>query len=537
MADIGSDLVKLHDGRLGDVARGIGGTLVSPPLDVSDVKQYFGEEKGFPGIDDLLEIVGEGAPAPTLDSQKNLEKAYAMMSSDTGKKVRIMNDFSFTQALPRGQKVGSTKIPLCTEFHVACVAKPHQLEELASLRVRWPDKRILAATADVTSAFRNVRISPDHAHNFCYVIGDVLVADLRLTFGWAASPGLWGVLASAAEHSHRNTSLANARLLPEGIAMMSHVKIKPPWEKGTPTPIPSSAGVRPHRGGGPADDFLARVYVDDFLLTKVQHDPTDQSALIASALLASDHVRLFGKGELGKPPILSPKKSTDWDTVIEALGYIIDTHAGRIATTPERVSAIRNILETDWPHDRKKARVQQVLSIAGKLWNLTHVIRAGRYFVWQLLRLSGLHTQASRHTRSRRLVDLGREFHGDIAFWKWALNQPLALRGESLSASFLLHVKRAPSRLHLSDASFTAIGGYCPELKIFWRYTIDSSLSAELKPKAQEKETSDIDDQSVRTRRHVHDGVGSPNDLERLTCRRRAVGVDAWRQRVGRQLD
>ncbi|CAB1107576.1 unnamed protein product [Ectocarpus sp. CCAP 1310/34] len=121
-------------------------------------------------------------------------------------------------------------------------ALPAFLEALTSLRVRWPDKRILAAKADVTSAFRNVRISPDHAHKFRYVVGDVLVADLRLTFGWAASPGLWGVLASAAEHSHRNTSLANARLLPEGIAMMSHVKKKPPWEKGTPTPIPSSAG-------------------------------------------------------------------------------------------------------------------------------------------------------------------------------------------------------------------------------------------------------------------------------------------------------
>ncbi|CAB1106825.1 unnamed protein product [Ectocarpus sp. CCAP 1310/34] len=434
MADIGSDLVKLHDGRLGDVARGIGGTLVSPPLDVSDVKQYFGEEKGFPGIHDLIEIVGEGAPAPTLDSQQNLKKALAYgnyrrvdehqtqvweklcddvkryrcivlrkanasdvrgirvapLGAVPGKKVRIINDFSFDPSTSKGSKGGLNKdtimsgVPRC----LCGEALPAFLEELTSLRVRWPDKRILAAKADVTSAFRNVRISPDHAHYFCYVIGDVLVADLRLTFGWAASPGLWGELASAAEHSHRNTSLANARLLPEGIAMMSHVKIKPPWEKGTPTPIPSSAGVRPHRGGGPADDFLARVYVDDFLLTKVQHDPTDQSALIASASLASDHVRLFGKGELGETPILAPKKSTDWDTVIEALGYIIDTHAGRIATTPERISAIRNILETDWPHDRKKASVQEFLSIAGKLWNLTYVIRAGRYFVWQLLRLS-----------------------------------------------------------------------------------------------------------------------------------------------------
>lgn len=38
----------ITEGRLGGVARGIGGTLASPPLDVRDVKQYCGKKRGLP---------------------------------------------------------------------------------------------------------------------------------------------------------------------------------------------------------------------------------------------------------------------------------------------------------------------------------------------------------------------------------------------------------------------------------------------------------------------------------------------------------
>ena len=41
--------------------------------------------------------------------------------------------------------------------------------------------------------------------------------------------------------------------------------------------------------------IFATVYVDDYLLIKVQHSDDDTTALIASASLASDHVRLFGQ--------------------------------------------------------------------------------------------------------------------------------------------------------------------------------------------------------------------------------------------------
>ena len=72
------------------------------------------------------------------------------------------------------------------------------------------------------------------------------------------------------------------------------------------------------------DPFFTTVYVDDYLLIRVQH-LSDNTALIASASLASDHVRLFGPEE-GVTPILAPKKSTDWDTTVDALGFTINSH-------------------------------------------------------------------------------------------------------------------------------------------------------------------------------------------------------------------
>ena len=49
--------------------------------------------------------------------------------------------------------------------------------------------------------------------------------------------------------------------------------------------------------------------------------------------------------------------------------------------------------------------------------------------------------------------------------------------GESLGASFYAHVQRTPSRRYYSDASFTAVGGFCPELQAYWRYDLNSHLT------------------------------------------------------------
>ena len=41
------------------------------------------------------------------------------------------------------------------------------LDELVTLRKKFPEKRILMSKADVSDAFRNVRVDPDKGHNFC----------------------------------------------------------------------------------------------------------------------------------------------------------------------------------------------------------------------------------------------------------------------------------------------------------------------------------------------------------------------------------
>ena len=88
------------------------------------------------------------------------------------------------------------------------------------------------------------------------------------------------------------------------------------------------------------DNLFTAVYVDDYLRIRVQHSDDDTSALTASASLASDHVRLFGPGEEGVTPILAPKKSTDWNTEIEALGLTVNSHMMRISVSREKIGAL-----------------------------------------------------------------------------------------------------------------------------------------------------------------------------------------------------
>ena len=86
------------------------------------------------------------------------------------------------------------------------------------------------------------------------------------------------------------------------------------------------------------DPFFKTVYVDDYLQVRVQHSDDDTTALIASASLGSDHVRLFVRGEVGVTPILDLKKSTDWDTTIDALGFIISSHTMPILVSRETIN-------------------------------------------------------------------------------------------------------------------------------------------------------------------------------------------------------
>ena len=62
MAETCTELLHVREGRVGNVAVGIGGTLVSPPLSVDQVKRYVEDVKRFPETNDLIDIFQNGVP-------------------------------------------------------------------------------------------------------------------------------------------------------------------------------------------------------------------------------------------------------------------------------------------------------------------------------------------------------------------------------------------------------------------------------------------------------------------------------------------
>ena len=85
--------------------------------------------------------------------------------------------------------------------------------QLATLRkkIREP---ILMSEADVSDASRNAS-RPGQSPQFCYTVGELVLVDFRLTFGWSGSPGFWVVISAAAAHGHRNTTIGSAQLSDE----------------------------------------------------------------------------------------------------------------------------------------------------------------------------------------------------------------------------------------------------------------------------------------------------------------------------------
>ena len=89
-------------------------------------------------------------------------------------KVRIINDFSFEPR--RREKKGGLNADTDADSVPQCLraeARPKFISELVSLRQKDPTRRVLMSKADVSDAFRNVRIGPDEAHNFCYTVGEL----------------------------------------------------------------------------------------------------------------------------------------------------------------------------------------------------------------------------------------------------------------------------------------------------------------------------------------------------------------------------
>ena len=94
---------------------------------------------------------------------------------------------------------------------------------------------------------------------------------------WSGSPGFWGVMSAAAEHAHCHTTLESVQV--ERGSDTAHGKKLNRWKEVFKTPVPPDAKIRAHGRGGECLTPYSPMYVDHYLLIRIQHSDGDTTAL------------------------------------------------------------------------------------------------------------------------------------------------------------------------------------------------------------------------------------------------------------------
>ena len=223
-----------------------------------------------------------------------------------------------------------------------------------------------------------------------------------------------------------------------------------------------------------------RYYVDDGIVVEVQWWPDGHRCLRAVQSLASEYFRLLGERGVADPPLLSARTITDWDTQLEVLGWIIDTEALTVMLPSHKRLKLQNLL-AEWPSSRASASARQVSQLVGFLIHVSFAVRPRRFFVNRLLASVGMPRISAgadfgfRTANPGRRLVLGPEFQGDLEFWRWFVEEGLDARGGTFSAPMYHLLERPSQRTLFSDASKTAVGGFCLETGVYWRYYLDGA--------------------------------------------------------------
>ena len=68
-------MMRQQRGVVGDVARSVGGGLVAPPIDLSQIHSYFIDLKDFEAIHEFITMVTTGAPVHAAEKRVELDHA------------------------------------------------------------------------------------------------------------------------------------------------------------------------------------------------------------------------------------------------------------------------------------------------------------------------------------------------------------------------------------------------------------------------------------------------------------------------------
>jgi hypothetical protein len=405
---------------------------------------------------DALELLGE-----------RMRVSPVFVLEEKSGKFRVINDLA-AEGRTRGSSVNALT-DLATVPPSSCGGvREDILRKVWGWRQKCPDARIVLSKMDVSTAFRQVCVSVQE-DLLAFMLGVLVVIDLRLPFGWNASPGWWGVCGDAIRFLHNDPNFVPAPEIAEAAAKIleaAHISVVPALQGERPalcTMDPIAAALA--EGGGRCDPFSSDIYVDDLILAALAEEG---QCLRSSKAAVEAHLTILGAPKDGAKPVVG--KFKDWDVKQEVLGLVVDTVEMTVALPERKLEAVRQLL-AEWGPDRLEATVHQLAQVIGNLYWAARAVVCGRYFIHRLIWLTvGFGYQK---TNQQRRVKIGPEAHMDLAWWRWALGVGRLGPGAPLAAPIALAMEsRLSTDVWHTDASVKALGGCCLRTGAYWRYDL-----------------------------------------------------------------
>lgn len=344
------------------------------------------------------------------------------------------------------------------------------LEHIWNLRIDHPSEEILLHVDDIDAAFRRIVYHPDAALAFAYVFQEFIIAPVGQIFGARNAPSFWCVPAEVRAHaaacldySERAFAMEADMTFPDPPSETDIASFAPAVADAVHHGIPPSVSARPGQV----------MFVDDNIAIAIAH--LMRSALRGAVGSADDMFQ--NPLDKRRPPVLADNK---WDMDVSHkatyLGLLLNTRRLSVSLPPEKVAEILSICEIWLNHPREKRTPKELARLLGLIQNAGRIMPLGKFFTLQVQFLLNAAIAKNRARSARALrtwwqhhyVTIPHEVRAHIA-----LLRQLAKRPSMWERPIAMLVAREPTCEALSDAAYSGMGGWSPDLSFFWRLTRD----------------------------------------------------------------
>jgi hypothetical protein len=329
---------------------------------------------------------------------------------------------------------------------------------ICSLQLRHPKTKIFICKVDLDSAYRRCHLSAATAQESLTIYDDLLLMALRMTFGGAPCPALWGIISETITDVC-NSLISNTTWNHEEFHDTMSDSLHPPLS------LPESIKFEPALPIAveiPINDLgKVDIYIDDTI--GITPDFNDNTSRVSKAIPLAIHSLSRPLDPLDTIPrkdIISRKKYAAEGRMEETklvLGWLLNSRSLSISLPSDKYT--KWVADINLLLNSARVKHKHLETTIGRLNHVAGINSPMRHFLGRLYQAQS-RSSASGYTRltNNEKMDL----HLMISFLEQAHS----------GISMNLLTFRRPTIIYRSDASEFGIGGYNITSGIAWRFEI-----------------------------------------------------------------